>query len=197
MTITQEPRGKFLQDLRSWWYKILESGRNPARADFKLGEWTQHLPWIVLVDAVRDDEGQWVDGLVKVYGSRLVQHFGGEMTGMKFSAAGEPFVSRWTAVSNESLRSRAPVTATGTILLPEYDFQAFEVLCLPLFDERDVIEKLLIEIELSKIEHYRTGRVGRLSTYAVFRMVSGCCATNARETTTAPGKCRLTVVPAP
>lgn len=150
MTITNEPRGKFLQELRAWWYRILQSGRNPERADFKIGEWTQHLPWIVLIEGVRDSDGQWSDGLVKVYGSRLVQHFGGEMTGKKFSAAGEPFVSRWTAVTNEAQRSRTPVTATGTILVPEYDFQAFEVLCLPLFDERDTIDRLLIEIELFK-----------------------------------------------
>ena len=97
---------------------------------------------------MRDNQGQWPDGLVTVYGSELARNSGVEMTGVRISTVGEPFASRWTALTGYALRSKEPVTAMGNILLPERNFQKFEVLCIPLFDEHDMIEKLMIEIEL-------------------------------------------------
>jgi hypothetical protein len=140
--------GKRLQLLLHWWHGLTKAGTLPTRADFRLAEWKSHLPWVAAVDLIRNDAGEMIDGLIKVWGAALSEPFGGDVTGQKLSDFGEPYVRRWSAPAQIVEQTRQPVAVTGRVLLPKKDFQRFEIVFLPLFDGNGGIERLLAETEL-------------------------------------------------
>lgn len=146
--IISEFEGKRLQRILSWWQDIRKTGAFPSRADFRLTEWKAHLPWIAVVDLIRGPDGVPSDGQIKVWGTGLSAPFGGDVTGQKLSDFGEPYVSRWTHPALIVHKTLAPAAVSGRVLLAHKDYQRFEMVFLPLFDDAGVYDRLMIETEL-------------------------------------------------
>jgi len=142
--------GKRLHRLLAWWRGIRDTGALPCRADFRLAEWKAHLPWIAVADTIRDPSGDLVDGLIKVWGTGLSDPFGGDFTGQKLSDFGEPYVRRWMTPARIVESTGQPLAISGRVLLPDKDFQRFELVFLPLFDTNGRFERLLAETEMLK-----------------------------------------------
>jgi hypothetical protein len=149
--VIEHPSGPMLTEFVGWWHKLSSAGLKPGKADFKLAEWKRHLPWIAAFDMIRDEAGLPADALVKVYGTRLVEPFGGDVTGQKISQFGEPYFSRWQMPAQLVEQRQAPVCVSGKILLPDRNFQPFELALLPLYNDSGVIERLLTEAELKPV----------------------------------------------
>lgn len=145
-----ECHSKRLLQLRDWWHSIAREGRLPSKSDFQLSDWKKHLPWIAAVDPIRSSNGETADYCFKVFGSYLVQPFGAELTGKTLSEIGEPFVTRWVEPIRLVDRKREPVVAAGSILIPERNFQEFEILVAPLFGADGTVDRYLAEVELRR-----------------------------------------------
>ena len=139
-----------LAALRAWWNaKNGATDALPSRADFNPAEYRHLLPYIALVDILRNP----LDWRYRLVGTRMVEVMGGERTGRRMrELLSPPAVEGAAMLMTRLIETRAPLAFTGTLYWLEKEYVGFHALVLPLSSNGEEIDMALMGLDFGAPE---------------------------------------------
>ncbi len=134
-------RNADLLDMFELWSARRGDRPMPLRADMTPEAMKRHLGWLHLIDVSYDP----LDFRFRLYGSSIAELLGKDSTGKTFSEAfPEPFLSQVRPAFEYSVKNVAPLLLSSTGAGANKDFIAVTSLLLPLSDNGDVVDVILV-----------------------------------------------------
>ena len=142
-----KPAPSVIDQALAYWQRIRGSRAMPARADFSPADIPKLLPYVILMDVLRDP----LDFRYRVVGTEIDRICARNYKGMKFSELPDKRDPNpiWRH-HREAVEARAPVRRELSYVGPDGDVRRIEHCLMPLSSDGESVDHILVAVEIER-----------------------------------------------